>query len=330
MIVARAPLRISFIGGGTDTKEFIENNDFGCVLGTSIDRYVYVFVEDQPSFEKSKYKFTYRAVEEVENPSQFKHPVIREMLIDLGVTDSLNIATMANLPGRSGLGSSSAFTVSLYAALLSRSKKPLDLDKIANYAIHCERILAKESGGYQDQFHTTYGGLRFYEFRQNQTIVSEPLIKIKTERYLSDSILLVATLEKRNSGSHAKVFEKNLSLEENMKMAREMRDLCVQTFEQVRKMKSEIEILDLLILATQEGWQRKQKQIREVHPEVSKIVQIGERHGAQAAKLCGAGGSGFVLFLTRPELMGNLQSAFSADQVVRPRIENEGVSVFEI
>ena len=94
--------------------------------------------------------------------------------------------------------------------------------------------------------------------------------------------------------------------------------------------KNEIEILDLLILATQEGWQRKQKQIREVHPEVSKIMQMGKRHGAQAAKLCGAGGSGFVLFLTRPELMGNLQSAFSADQVVRPRIENEGVSVFEV
>jgi len=330
MIFSKAPLRVSFLGGGTDTKEFIENHTYGCVLGTTIDRFVYVFIDVQPSFEQSKYKFAYRKVEEVNLPRQFKHPIVREMLVDLKINEPLNIATMANLPGRSGLGSSSAFTVALYSALLRRVGIQKAPELIAEYAIRCERVLAQESGGFQDQYHSAVGGFRYYKFGQDGTEFSPHLIGEKVTDFMNQSMVLVATLGRRDSSVHAKALKKSLQRAELTTSALEMRDLCYDISSRIEQTNNPEKILALLIEGTNEGWLRKQRQISNIDAEVEQIIKIGMNKGAQAAKLCGAGGSGFVLFLCDPERAYNVRKAFAQTQVVVPKIVNYGASAYEI
>lgn len=330
MILSKAPLRVSFLGGGTDNQEFIENHSYGCILGTTIDRFVYVFVDDQPSFEQSKYKFAYRKVEEVNFPSQFKHPIVREMLVDLDIREPLNIATMANLPGRSGLGSSSAFTVALYSALLSRVRLQKTPDLIAEYAIHCERVLAQESGGLQDQYHAAVGGFRFYRFGQEGIQYSHHLISDEIAYFMNQSMVLVATLGRRNSSFHAKALGQRLQNKEFTSQAVEMRDLCIDISTRIENARNAEEVLALLIEGTNEGWVRKQRQILAIDAEVNEIIKTGMNNGAQAAKLCGAGGAGFVLFLCDPERANAVRKAFPQTQVVVPKIVRNGVTTYEI
>ena len=330
MIFSKAPLRVSFLGGGTDTKEFIESHTYGCVLGTTIDRFVYVFVDDQPSFEQSKFKFAYRKVEEVNLPRQFKHPIVREMLVDLKISDPLNIATMANLPGRSGLGSSSAFTVALYSALLKRVGMVKEPELIAEYAIRCERILAQESGGFQDQYHSAVGGFRFYRFGQDGIKYSPHLIGEKVAEFMNQSMVLVATLGRRDSSFHSEALKKSLQRRELTASALEMRDICNDISARIEKLSNPEKILALLIEGTNEGWFRKQRQISNIDSEVEQIIKIGMNKGAQAAKLCGAGGSGFVLFLCDPERANEVRKAFAQTQVVVPKIVDYGAIAYEI
>lgn len=329
MIIARAPLRISFLGGGTDNEDFINQFEFGIVLGTAINRYVYVFVEDQPSFEKSKFKFAYRTVEEVERPQDFAHPVVKSMLTDLGITRPLNIATMANLPGRSGLGSSSAFTVSLYAAiskLLGNEPNPLE---IAKYAIYCERILMKEAGGYQDQFHSSFGGFRSYKFEKDQVEVSKFTVDENKIRYLEKCMILIATIASRPSKLYAEVWNKKLANSKDLDYVLEMRDLCETTIDKITRTESKEDVYEILAKATKRGWEQKKLYMSEIDPEVNQIINHGYANGADAAKLCGAGGSGFVLLLAKPENIQGLKNAFPASQVVMPLFENNGVIVNE-
>ena len=330
MIVARSPLRISFLGGGTDNSEFINRFGFGIVLGTTINRYVYVFLDDQPSFEKNKYKFAYRTVEEVDKPQDFMHPVVKSMISDLRIERPLNIATMANLPGRSGLGSSSAFTVSLYAALLRLQGKDINPIEVAKYAIYCERVLMSESGGFQDQYHAAIGGFRSYKFEKNQVSISEPLLKDSDLRYLEKCIVLIATISSRESRVHAEEWNKKLSQNRETEHVFQMQELCESAIKELRNATSEEKVRDTLIAATREGWNRKKAYIPYIDSEVNQIIEHGLSNGAEAAKLCGAGGSGFVLFIAKPENLRKLQNAFPPSQVVLPLFENCGVIVNEV
>ena len=170
MLIAKSPLRISFLGGGSDFPSYFQNSSIGgSVLGTSIARYVYVMIENQPLFEEVKFRVTYRKTDAAQDLESIKHPSVRESLKLRSWTSPLNIATMADLPGRSGLGSSSAFTVALNIALDKMQNRDLALSSkylydLAHRAIMIERIKLNEHGGYQDQFHSVFGGLRRYDF----------------------------------------------------------------------------------------------------------------------------------------------------------------------
>ena len=185
MIIGKSPLRISYIGGGSDVPSYF-NNQPSYVVGTTIDKFVYTSVNALQEFADQKIRVTYRQVESVSKIDQVSHPIVRETLRYLNWNQPINIATLADLPGNSGLGSSSAFTVSLISAMNSAGKLKMTPDEIAMLAIHIEREVLQEAGGVQDQFHSTIGGFRMYRFSSDGHTYSNSLIDNQQAEYISD------------------------------------------------------------------------------------------------------------------------------------------------
>jgi D-glycero-alpha-D-manno-heptose-7-phosphate kinase len=181
MIASSAPLRISYLGGGTDYQNYFSQYG-GLVLGASINMKVYVFLNELSKVAEENVRFTYRKIESVTSLMEIKHPVVREVLKIYAPNERLNIATFADLPGKSGLGSSSAFTVALITALQALAgNQNLEPKFVAENAINIERKILNEVGGIQDHYHATCGNLRSYRFGNFETKISEP--------YYSDKIL---------------------------------------------------------------------------------------------------------------------------------------------
>ena len=200
MILSKTPLRTSLFGGGTDYLEYFKHSD-GAVLVGTIDKFIYTSLHSLPYFAQQKYRVSYRKVEDASSLDEIKHPVIRETLREFGVDAPLSISTSSDLPGGTGLGSSSAFTVGLcnaLAAFLSEGMTPLQL---AEKAIYIERELLKENVGVQDQLHAAFGGFNIYTF-SGDTMSLIP-IRITRQRlnFISDNSFLVFTGITRNASA---------------------------------------------------------------------------------------------------------------------------------
>lgn len=327
MIVAKAPLRISFLGGGTDFSSYFGSQGFGQVLGTAIDRFVYVMLDAQPGFEKSRFKFTYRKVEEVEKTSDFRHPVVRSILEELNIETPLNLATMANLPGRSGLGSSSAFTVALYSAIFQHLRKEVRAERVAEMAVNLERIRIGEPGGLQDQYHSAMGGFRSYKFQSNGVTVSKELLNDEKKKLIESGLALIATNSVRDSATYSAKHEERIKNKKSLRELDSMRDICVEATEEIESANTR-DTFAILVNAVRESWLIKRDQIGDYSEEVLKIIDKAESVGAEALKLCGAGGAGFVLVLAKPEKIESIVEYFPKSHIVRPKLYEKGVTTF--
>lgn len=302
MIMTRTPLRVSFIGGGSDYPEFATQNE-GCVFGTTINQYVYVNLMPLPIFADEKYRFTYRVTESVQEVRHILHPVVRSVLTQMSWATPLNIATMANLPGRSGLGSSSSFTVGLIKALAELKGENMSAKLLAEFAVRTERKLLAEAGGFQDQYHASYGGLRTYSFGLNDKVkVSEQASDISFRRLLSESMVLIPVAGSRDSSIYAQQTKKSLSEPSKMKLTLEMAKLAQEISEYLESSNDSPETkIRRLAAITNEGWKIKQEiSHSEVLKEVTDLIDKSLKSGAISARLCGAGGSGFLLLLSEP------------------------------
>lgn len=328
MIVAKAPLRISFLGGGTDFSSYFGTQGFGQVLGTSIDRFVYVMLDAQPGFEKSRFKFTYRKVEEVEKVSDFRHPVVRSLLEEFNIETPLNLATMASLPGRSGLGSSSAFTVALYSAIFQHLQKEVSAERVAEMAVNLERIRIGEPGGLQDQYHSAIGGFRSYKFQKSGVTVSKDLLNYEKKKLIESGLALIATNSVRDSATYSARHEANMKNKKSLRELDSMRDICVEATKEIECANTK-DSFAILVNAVRESWVIKRDQIGDCSEEVLRIIDKAESVGAEALKLCGAGGAGFVLILTKPEKIESILEYFPKSHIVRPNFYEKGVTTFE-
>ena len=328
MIIARAPLRISFLGGGTDYAEYFENQGFGSVFGTAIDRFVYVMLDSQPGFEKSKFKLMYRNIEEVEDISEIKHPAVRTILKECNIREPLNLATMANLPGRSGLGSSSAFTVAMLSAVYRYLGRTVDNVEIAHRSVEIERHRLQEAGGFQDQYHSAIGGCRTYQFQSDEVSFSDDLLDLKKREFFELGTALIATNATRDSAVFAARNSQNMRTRSSLKELDSLRDICIEATKQIEA-SDEVAAFEVLKDAVKESWAIKESQLGEVSSEVSEIIQKALARGAEAVKLCGAGGAGFVLVLANPERISSIIEAFPKTHVVKPKYYEKGVTTFE-
>ena len=231
---------------------------------------------------------------------------------------------MASLPGRSGMGSSSAFTVALLGSLQKfRGGGILPLE-LAHQAILLERIELGESGGWQDQFHSAVGGFRLYQFAKNKVDYSEQVGTFAFRTLLSSSLVLVATGGGRDSTIHATRTKDNILSGSQLTSINQLSDLTRDIAAEINRTHDPVEALKILSLGINEGWYLKKKISGHNELEVDELLNFGLSHGALGAKLCGAGGSGFAAFIVLPEMMEKFITNFDSKSIVRVELNELG------
>lgn len=212
MIITRTPFRVSFAGGGSDLKEFYSKNGYGAVVSAAINRYMYIAIH--PYFH-DKIRLKYSKTEDVENIDDIKHPIIRECLRKVQIEKGLEIASFADVPAGTGLGSSSSFTVGLLNALYAYKGKIVSKERLAAEACEIEIEILKEPIGKQDQYAAAYGNINYIRFNKDETVdVSQILLTEPAKKKLGDSLCLYYTGGKRRAGDILNEQKKNLSDED--------------------------------------------------------------------------------------------------------------------
>jgi D-glycero-alpha-D-manno-heptose-7-phosphate kinase len=329
LIQTKAPLRISYVGGGTDYKEYFANNT-GCVIGTSINWYSYVSVLKLSNLADEKIRLTYRITESVKEITEIKHPIFRAALQESGIKDPLNVATFADIPAGTGLGSSSAFTVALVSALNQYKGIKFQQKKVAEDAIRIEREILSEPGGHQDQLISTYGGCRSYTFYKDETTISGPLLSVEQARYISDRQFLIYTGNARFDASHAEAAVVTAKNPDKARILMELSDIALELKSELESIavsgKSSILAYERIKHAVEEGWKLKctlQPDILE--REVGRIGQELQKLSVRSFKLLGSGGGGFVLALAEPDEIEFFKRLNPEMRIFQPQISLTGV-----
>lgn len=323
MLISRAPVRISFFGGGTDYPEyFLEHG--GAVLATAIDKFSYVTASPFPShLFDYLIRVSYRKVELVKTVENIEHKVYRECLKFCGLDKDIELHNVADLPAFTGLGSSSAFTVSVLQALHSfkgEFVKPLDL---AYEAIYVERHLVNDRVGCQDQLMSAMGGFNLVEFRTEEDIIVNR-VPISPQRLaeFESHLFIVFTGIKRRA---AKVVEKQLKrVNDNTQTLKQMRKMVDQGWDILTSNQSLSAFGELL----DKAWVAKRSLDTVIsNPEIDHLYQLGQEAGAWGGKLLGAGAGGFMLFFAPPEVHPNLAKIFTNHQVLSVKINAPGSQI---
>lgn len=330
MIVTRTPLRISFAGGGSDYESYFSQEP-GCVLGATINQYIYVSVMPLPVFSEEEHRFTYRITESVQNVKDFKHPVVRAVLQEIQTPFRTNISTMANLPGRSGLGSSSSFTVGLINGIQNLKGTQLTNSELAKAAIRIEREILGEAGGLQDQYHASYGGLKTYHFLNDGKVdVLESSSGDDLTREISNRLVLVPMTQLRDSSKFAKHTSDSIKNESKFGVFRGMAESARILHSALSSRSLSInEKIETLICTINEGWLLKSIAAGDYSgkTDVDGLISFCTKNGARAARLCGAGGSGFILLVSEQNGRDELLSRLSNLNAFPIEISNKGSEI---
>ena len=299
MIISKTPLRISFVGGGTDLPSFYKNNGFGSVLSTSINSYLYVSIKKQNNFFEEKYRLNYSETELVKKLSDIKNPIIKECIKFMNIKDRLYISTIADVPSHSGLGSSSSFTVGLLKALYQFKGKAINSNRLAKESGIIEINKLRQSLGKQDHYAATYGGLNIFIFNKNENVKIQKInISKKNLKKFNSSILMFWTGIMRPSETILSNQDKRNENFDNIKHLIEMRS-------QVPKLKllleSKVISLNKIGKLITEGWELKKKLSKLItNKKIDKAFEEVLSQGAYGGKLLGAGGGGFLMFIVEP------------------------------
>lgn len=297
MIITRTPFRISFFGGGTDYPAWYREHG-GAVLATTIDKYCYITCRHLPPFFEHKHRIVYSHIENVKHNDEIRHPSVRAVLNWAKVNEGMEIHHDGDLPARSGLGSSSSFTVGLLHALQSLGGSMASKDGLARDAIHVEQNIIGENVGSQDQVSAAFGGFNRIEFHRNDSFDVSPVILPRHRRQeLSDHLMLCFTGFSRIASDIAKSKIDNLKKrEKELKLMRAMVD------EAIALLQDESEPIGSFGTLLDASWQYKRSLSDRVStPEIDNIYQAAMDAGADGGKILGAGGGGFLLLFAKPE-----------------------------
>jgi len=297
MIISRTPFRISLFGGGTDYPTWFREHG-GSVIGTAIDKYCYISVRRLPPFFEHKTKIVYTRVELVKEISEIEHPAVRGILTEMGINEGLEIHHDADLPARSGLGSSSAFTVGLLNALHALNSRMIAKRDLGREAIRIEQEVLKEDVGCQGQLWAAYGGFNRIDFHQDGTFSVMPFILPPARRAeLAQSLMLFFTGFSRFATDFAQDQIKNMNSRKNqLRMIRGMVDSAADILLDPKAPLCELGEL------MHQSWQIKRELAASVsNSQIDDIYEAGRDAGAIGGKLLGAGGGGFMVLLVDPE-----------------------------
>lgn len=321
MIISRTPFRMSFFGGGTDYPTWFEKNK-GAVLATTIDKYCYITARYLPPFFEHKSRIIYSKMEQVKKIDEIDHPAVREVLRFLKVKKGVEIHHDGDLPARTGLGSSSSFTVGLLNALYALQGKMTSKEQLAREAIYIEQEMCLENVGCQDQTLAAYGGLNFVEFGGNNHLqiktVTIPQERIKR---LNDHLLLYYTGLSRTASEIAKHQIK--SMPDNTQAYHEMYDMTLEAVNLLQTDK--LHAFGKLLHKT---WKIKKKLSQKISlPHIEQIFDVSLANGALGGKLLGAGGGGFVLLFVPEESQAKVREKLKHLLLVPFKFEQLGSQI---
>lgn len=322
MIISRTPYRISFFGGGTDYHTWYQEHG-AAVLSTTINRYCYLHCRKLAPFFQHKSRVVWSIVEEVLSNHDIQHPSINAVLEYLKINAGVEIHHLGDLPARSGLGSSSAFTVGLLNGLYALNGVMPSKHELACEAIHIERDIIKEQVGVQDQIETAYGGLNKILIQPNGDFEVMPMI-LHPERLqsLQDHLLLFYTGVARNASNIAEEQIKSIpNKQAELSSIRQMVD------EGINILSSQSDLKDFGRLL-HESWMLKRQISSKISPAfVDSIYATALKAGALGGKLLGAGGGGFILFFVEPDLQKQVCEALNNLLLVPFKFENSGSQI---
>lgn len=321
MIITKTPFRMSFFGGGTDFNGFFDQHG-GAVLSTTFDKFAYVTVRHLPPFFDYSTHITYSKEEKVNETSQIVHPAIRNAMQWLDVKN-IRMTYEADLPARSGLGTSSSFAVGMLSAFYALKGQYADKRKLADDAIYLERTLCQESGGIQDQIAASFGGFNRINFSRDGYSVNPLIISSERKKALNDHLMLFFTGFSRFSSDIQKGTEK--SMKDKTQQLLEMYALVDDAEKILTNKDVSLDEFGKLLDYT---WKLK----RGISSGIS-TGSIDEQYdkamkaGALGGKLLGAGGGGFLLFYVPLEKQEAVKEALKGQMYVPFKFENEGTKV---
>jgi D-glycero-alpha-D-manno-heptose-7-phosphate kinase len=297
MVITKTPYRISFFGGGTDYPGWYKKFG-GAVLASTIDKYCYITCRILPPFFEHKHRIVYSQIENVKNIYEIEHPAVKGVLDWMNVEQGLEIHHDGDLPARSGLGSSSAFTVGLINALKAMRGELISKHQLASDAIHIEQNLLKENVGSQDQISAAFGGLNKITFHKDHSFDVTPLTFSPARREeLRSHLLLFFTGVSRIADRIAKSKIDNLVNRENelIRMGQMVDEAIAILLSKNSPIEEFGNLLDL-------SWKYKRSLSDKVStPAIDDIYEAAKQAGAIGGKILGAGGGGFMLFFAKPE-----------------------------
>ena len=323
MIITRTPFRISFFGGGTDLPAYYRKYG-GEVLSTTIDKYLYISCRKLAPYWDYKHQFYYGAkTEYVTNIDEIVHPSIRETMRFLKPQHGIDMHYSADIPSKSGIGSSSSFTVGLLNALYGLNGKMASKQELLSDSLHIEQEMICEPVGSQDQTAAAFGGFNHIVFREDGEIEVHPVVISKNRiNELNDSLVLVFTGFQRFSKD---IEEKKIqNIENRLEELHGIKKYVGQALDILNSESS----LDEFGLLLNDTWEKKKRLSDNVSDErIDNLYELGMKNGAIGGKLLGAGGGGFMLFYVDKEKKKNLLDAMKEKVCVPFRFEDMGSQV---
>ena len=306
MIISRTPYRLSLFGGGTDLPAWYQRHG-GTVIATTIDKYCYLTARFLPPFFEHNYRIAWSKIELCKTISEIQHPAVRAVLEHIGITRGLEISALGDLPARSGMGTSSSFTVGLLNACYALQGRMISKHDLALEAIHIEQNVLKERVGSQDQVSAAYGGFNRIEFHPTGEINVTPItVSSKRVRELSSHLMLFYTGITRTSSQVQQQFVDEINAKK--RQLRILKDLVDESIAILNSNQNITAFGDLL----REAWDAKRSLSSAVsNPEVDNMHAAAIEAGALGGKITGAGGGGFLLLFVPPESQNDVKQALN-------------------
>jgi D-glycero-alpha-D-manno-heptose-7-phosphate kinase len=323
MVITKTPFRISFFGGGTDYPVWVKKNG-GVVLSTTINKYCYITCRYLPPFFAENYRIRYTEQEHAKTIDEIKHPSVRECLKFTKIKGGIEMQHNSDLPARSGLGSSSAFTVGFLHALYALQGGLVSKRQLALNAIRVEQDIIKENVGSQDQVAAAFGGFNKIEFGGQQKIhVSPIVIAPATLKALEDHCMLFFTGFSRNASEIAAEQIKNTKQKE-----KELREMAAMVHEAIKILNGGAARLEDFGRLLHETWEIKRSlSSRITNPKIDDMYHAAREAGALGGKLLGAGGGGFMVVFAEPAAQMKIRKKLGEFLHVPFRFENGGSKV---
>jgi len=318
MIVVQTPLRVSFLGGGTDFEDFYLNYG-GAVLSTAIDKYIFVIVKER--FD-DMICVNYSKRERVKKVIELRHELVREAMKLVSIHKGIEITTLADIPAEgTGLGSSSSITVGLLQALYAYHGEITPVKTLAEEACHIEIDILGKPIGRQDQYIASYGNMRFITFDKSSVKVEKIELSPEDKKRLNDNLLLFYTGVTRKSSEI--LSEQKANISSRVEVLRGMQKLAFEARDTI--LEGELDIFGEIL---HRGWQLKKQLASKVsNPAIDDIYETARRSGAIGGKVSGAGGGGFILLYCRKDKQDDVTRALKGLRQLPFRFEQDGSKV---